>query len=163
MDDYNQQLKNDLKIIYKAAAEVNARESEKYVRARNKKASTSEFKVGQLVYLYFPQLKRPTGLKDTMCYMGPYSIVTMKRNKTAYCCSLATQNIVKCHVERLKPYYGTAIMEQKGESHFSPLTTDIPILDSSHTKNTITSHAGLPSFIRIRRFYSERKQKRKTL
>jgi hypothetical protein len=74
-----------------------------------------------------------------MCYMGPYSIVTMKRNKTAYCCSLATQNIVKCHVERLKPYYGTAIMEQKSESHFSPPTTENPLHDSLPQTNSIHS------------------------
>lgn len=82
--------------------------------------------------------------------MGPYQIVCLKRNKTAYCTSLTTQNTIKCHVERLKKYYGAQIHETQTATFFSadqtdPPNNEIPQPLASHT-STIHSLKSIHSF-----------------
>jgi hypothetical protein len=150
-DDYVQKQKNYMKKVFEAAAEVNKRETERFVTARNKKASDEKFHVHQLIYIYFPQLVKYSGLKDSLPYCGPYMIICIKRDKTVYARSLMTNNVVKCHIERCKKYYGNQIFERKPDEFFhsgaekvinhetqeSGVSSDLPTLKS--IKSTLNS------------------------
>jgi hypothetical protein len=120
-EDYMQNLKNDLHQVYTAAAQVNEREMAKFTRAHNKKASNENFHVGDLVYVYFEQLKPRAGLKNALCWCGPYMIETAKRGKTFYCRSLMTNLVIKVHKERLKRYHGNALLSRKSENELSQI------------------------------------------
>jgi RNase H-like domain found in reverse transcriptase/Integrase zinc binding domain len=118
-EDFLLQTRNNLKQIYEAAAKINEKEAARFVNNRNKKAAFTKFEPGDLVFIYFPQLVRPTGLKDSLPYCGPYAIQTVKRDKTIYAMSLATQKVIKVHAERCRRYFGNKIQERCSEEQLS--------------------------------------------
>jgi len=147
-EHYVQKLGNNMKLIFDTASAINKKECEKFTRAHNKKASYQKFNVHQLIYIYFPQLLKRAGYKDSLPWAGPYSITTIKRDKTIYATSLATNNTVKVHIERCKPYYGNQIFELKGEDYFKTdkiinkeKTTD----ESTHEQCSLKSIASIKS------------------
>jgi hypothetical protein len=138
-EDYLLKTRDNLKQIYDAAAKINEREAAKFVSFRNKKAASTEFKPGDLVFIFFPQLIRPTGLKDSLPFCGPYQIQTVKRDKTVYAISLATQKVIKVHAERCRLYVGNQIHERRSEHYFSEAApSPAPIPSTSQSSCILT-------------------------
>ncbi|RZF42399.1 hypothetical protein LSTR_LSTR004207 [Laodelphax striatellus] len=67
----------------------------------DKKSKTSEYRVGQKVYLYVPTIRRKRVKKLSKLWRGPYRIVEVK-SKLNVVLRVKGRNVV-VHVNRIKP------------------------------------------------------------
>lgn len=103
---YIEKKTSQLQEAYKKVTENITKASEKQENYQHKKAKIKDFKIGQLVFLYSPDMDRNSGLPKKRSYKGPFRVVERHNlvNYSIMDISDAKKKIQKVNSDRLIPF-----------------------------------------------------------
>lgn len=102
-DDFVNEIKRRFQIAYKQVIDNTEHRKEQSKRYYDKKAKDKNFKIGDLVLLHAPQVKRGRSKKLMMPWVGPYTVIDICNDVNVMI--KKGRNSYKVHKNRLKPFY----------------------------------------------------------